>query len=221
MKRSDIIAKARGRVVQGSEDSFWTPAEWNDYFHDAIDNIHAAICDADLPYYITKNVTVTKNSSDAYPLPEDCFAVRSVREVDTDEPIYKIGHEDEYADEREETGFQIVDDTLVLLGFATLPDTLKINYRRFPKDMGDVTVSTEDATVIVADPDGDEDFVPDRPLHNNRGARIICDIMVILSQAKDESLVTDQVSLMQAKISNFVDRLSGMNQTEEAIIGYD
>ena len=196
---SDIIAKAQARIPQGTLDSEWSSAEWLDYLNDSLDMAHEAIVDAALPYYIVSATSLAKGSGALFPLPDGCYAVLWVQD-DQGEQIEFMDHQDRH--ENEYTGFVLTNNNIELVNWdGNLPATITIDYRKHPTI---ISVLTE---------------IPEAPLHDDRGARLLAKLMVVLAAAKDEALTVEQKAIADAAISTFVDRLGSMNQTADNIVG--
>lgn len=196
---AEIIAKAQARIPQGDIDDNWSAQEWIDYLNDSIDMIHEAIVDADLPFYIVPNHTISKSGDNLYPLPDDCYAVLWVQDIGG-EAIEHVDRESRREDGI--PGFVFTNGNIELVNWGVdLPTSITIDYRKHP--------------AIISQPTE----TPEAPLHTERAARILAKLMCAMALAKDEALTMEQKQLADAAISTFVDRLGSMDQTSDHIIG--
>jgi len=190
--RSATIEKARQYLLQGSNDPHWSDEDWNDYYHDALDMICDEIDAENLPYLIVSEYTLTKDASDRYPLPDGFKTMLRVQET-SGQDVYPL---------RKNNDFQVYErenEFLLLRNWETaLPATLKIRYRQLHPYLGDWD-GTPDATTVV----------PQEPLDNARGSRLIARLLNVYAKAKDEDLTPDETDLAKGLIDKFVSRIGG------------
>lgn len=206
--RSSIIYKTQDRVPGWDRDPFFSNEFWNDIFHEACDLFWESIVDAKLPFF-KKSATITKNSSDLYPLPDDYYALLEVK--DSDGNYFKVSSED--ARELGKIGLELWNGNIRLKNVSALPATLDIEYRHLPKDMGDWDGDVDSTT-------GDT-YSPDAPMNTPRAARILARVMVVRAKAKDEALTDTQIALQEQLISNYVDRMGDPDELEPMLIRTD
>lgn len=207
MIRSETIAKAQARIPGGraATDQLWTAAEWGDYWQDAIELVATSIIEADLPFYVVEDYTLTLDPvTQLYPLPADFQAMLWVE--DEEDPIYPIDSLQD-AKEDEQVGWMIVNNALKIFNFDSLPANLSIAYRKHPTEFTDWTGVADDPTVE-----------PEAPLNTPRGARLLAKLIAVMAKAKDEALTEEDTAVMDSFITAFVDKLHGVQQMEQEII---
>lgn len=207
MIRSAIIAKAQARIPGGraATDTLWTFAEWGDYWQDAIELVATSIIEADLPFYVVEDYTLTLDPvTQTYLLPADFQAMLWVE--DAEDPIYPIESMQE-AKEEDRAGWMIINSALKIFNFDVLPATLTISYRKHPTEFDDWNGAADAPTTE-----------PEAPLNTPRGARLLAKIIAVMAKAKDEALTEEDTAVMDSFITAFVDKLHGVQQMEAEIV---
>ena len=205
MLRSQIIALAQGQILQGGTDPFWSYAEWDHFFNEAVDMLHSAFVAADSDFFQSVDATISHTSNGVYTLPSDFHAMMYCEDSEGEiKPLtqYEIKS-------MEVSGLRIVENTLRLENWQTdWPATLTIDYIREPKDIP-AWDGTDDALK-----GSDATYTPDAPLDTNRGARTLARIMVALAKVKDENITREQYQLAEQIANRFVDRFLSRSQAE-------
>ena len=209
--RSAIIEKARAKIVQGSDDPFWSYEWWNDKFHQACELIRKEIVDSELNWFMVLGATVTKDANDLYPLPSDCDTVLWVRDSTTNEAIQPLTPEEE--NDNLYYGYKFYNEYLKLLNYDALPATINIDYYRKIKEIGDWTGATDTST--------DDTYKQYAPLNTESAARTISDLLVLFADSKDETMTPQQAEMVQTMVSTFVNKLGTRNKQRPHILGSD
>jgi hypothetical protein len=211
VRRSDIIARAKARILQGADDPLWAAQEWGDIYQDAVDMVWREIVGQRLNYYMVRDYSITLGSSE-YALPSDFFALHWIRYPSGAEYIYIPEVRTTERDRGlEYTGFRLVNNSIILVNWdGTWPATVAIDYQRRPTELTD-WAGTDDPN------DGTHD--PDAPLNGQTGARLLAKIMAAIAKTKDGQATQDDFALVKESISSFVDQLGTRVQTEPRLAG--
>jgi hypothetical protein len=202
--RSEVIAKAQGKIEQASTDSYWSYENWNDFYHTACEMVHKELVDADLGYF--RSTATLSGTGGVYPLPSDCHIVLSVK--DANGRLYSRDLLEE--DESEITGYTVEGENVRLVEYASPPDTVDIRYIQKVKEIGEWT-GTADADTA--------DYKQGAPLNTKSAERLLSEVVAALARVKDESLTSEKLSVVDGMISRFVDRLGTRIQDEPFIMG--
>jgi hypothetical protein len=205
MTRSEIIQLAQSLKIQADRDDYWTIANWDMFFNEAVDAFHKAIVDADLDYFCAR-ATISKNSSDKYPLPDDHYAL--MRVSDSGGTIRKISAR--LASDTTLSGYRLFNDHIELQNFSVYPDTIDIEYKREPKEIstwggGDDPTTTPEITALTT---------PDAPLNSKKAGRALARTISLISLVKDESATAESASIAQGQADSFIDRFLSRSEFE-------
>jgi hypothetical protein len=153
------------------------------------------ILDLKQVYFCKRKEAVTHAGSGVYNLPEDFYELIWVQDPDST-PFYPVN----IKKEREELkpGFVVNGQQLIIVNWETLPDNLYVDYRHFPKEFADWTGGD--------DPE-ETTYELDYPLNNQRGLRLISNIIPVMAKVKDGSLTEAefQANITQ-ELVNFMPR---------------
>lgn len=211
--RSEIIKKAKDKIVQASEDPYWSEVWWNDKYHQACEYIRKEIVDSELNYFMVINATIAITAENEYALPSDCDSLLWVKNPETNENYNEVDLDESnhfgYA------GYKIINDSIVMVNFDSVPATLKIDYYRKIKEIGDWNGEDDPTTGVTA-----VNYVQHAPLDTASAARTISDLLVIYAMAKDETLTPAQTEMANLIVSTFVNKLGTRNKQTKNILGY-
>lgn len=213
MVRSDIINKAREKIIQGAEDKFWTHENWNDYFHEACEIVFTEIVESNLSYY-RATATITKDDiTGLFPLPKDRFGNNIVYKI---ERVVYEGEELYFVNKKERIeyyveGFSLFNDNIRLENLdVPSGKTIFIEFIKLPKEMGEW-----DGTCDI---DSDDTFVPDPPLDGDSGGRLLARIINVLALTKDGEGSVEQTNIIESIIEKFINKINDRQDTEELLI---
>lgn len=197
MKRSEIIKMAQKLIMQGNIDPLWTTTEWSIFFDEAVAIVHEALVDMETGYFVVKDYRIEPDENGNYPLPDNFYSMIYAR--DSHGTLEHLTEEEEHV--YGTTGYILVDNFLQIRNYTGSLPPIWIDYYKFPKEMpewnGSDDISNTEFTSV-------EDFTPDPPLHNARGARVLARIIQYIAQGKDGTL-NEQVS---NQINGVLDRFT-------------
>jgi hypothetical protein len=146
-------------------------------------------------YFCKRQAPISHIGNGIYQLPDDFFEPIWVEESNGS-AFYPVGIKKEREDLK--TGYVINNDTLIVVNWPDNEDTLYLDYRHYPKEMPDWAGGD--------DPE-EEAYEPDYPLNNQRGLRIISNMIPMIAKVKDGSVTEAEFHLFfNEELRNFMPR---------------
>jgi hypothetical protein len=198
--RSACIKRAQAKMLQASTDSMYSKEDWSDFFQSSVMRIWHQLMDLKQSFFCKRKHEIAHIGNGFFQLPDDYFEPIWVAEANG-EAFYEVGIRKEREDLR--AGYVINTDKLIIVNWSDFPDSLFLDYRHYPKEFPDWDPALDNGN----DPEIDSTYELDYPLNNQRGLRIISNMIPMMAKVKDGSVTDAEFQLFfNEELRNFMPR---------------
>lgn len=195
IRRSDCIKRAQTKFLQASTDPMFSREDWSDFFQSAVMRIWHELMDLKQEFFCRRKEPIIHLGDGIYQLPADFYEPIWVQESGG-EAFYPVGIRKEREDLK--VGYLINNDKLIIVNWPDLADSLLLDYRHYPKEIPDWS---------GADDPEEAEYELDYPLNNQRGQRIISNMIPMMAKIKDGSVTDAEFELFfNEELRNFMPR---------------
>lgn len=188
------------KMLQAETDPNFSDFDWTDFFQSSVMRVWRELIDLKQAFFCKRKIEIVHTAGGIFNLPDDFYEILWVE--DPDGVAY---YSRSLSKEREEgkVGWTLNEKTLVLVNETTIPSSLFIDYRYYPKEMGDWSSTSNNGD----DPEADTTYELNYPLNNNRGLRLISNIIPVMAKVKDNSISESEFQLfLVEELKNFIPR---------------